>query len=434
MAKDIVKNKQVLNEEQLRAVNLAEDTLAKARQAPEGVQRQAPDQNLINELENRAIQGSGLVTSVDPQIQESIRKSIESIREGALANEQALRSKLDREVGFQEEQFGQERDAFRQGGGAFSKAALRMIDETTEKNLRDLEQRKEELILQGNAAAANKIADLEIKALQFQQDAQQREFNNLMAAANIGIQDRAQARLEKAQNNDDRIAMFEIARTAGINVGPTDTLETVIESSLNSPLIEEKNRLELEQIKASIQESRARADRERFELSKSSRIATTEELDYGRLVLGVNFAPGTPVSEIYNSVENSRDIQFNNELKELSSIRNPFLLRNSLENKEVQDTLRQNLGLTRYNNYVEVALSRIEELSKEVDNTLISVDANEVGLNNSPLIEKVFKGIEQTPIPPVVPGSPEGSLPGFPSLGDIQGRGIIEAIFNRLNN
>ena len=159
------------------------------------------DDSFLAELQKRLLSDTGIVSSGQTEIDESIQQSIASREAAQTASAGAVTSQFDREIAFQKEQFEQQRTAFREAGRGFAtnQAALRQLDEGTEKSLRDLEQRKQELILQGDAAAASDISKLEFDAIQFRQQAQQQEFNNLVSSANLALNFRQEDRLAKAQ-------------------------------------------------------------------------------------------------------------------------------------------------------------------------------------------------------------------------------------------
>lgn len=185
----------------------------------------------ISTLQNKLLGQAGAVSSEDTNIEKTIQKAITGVKDSASFGAQAIESKYDREIGYAREAGQDKVTAFMEAGRGFAvnNAALRQVTEETDKTLKDLEQRKQELILQGNAAAAGQVASLELQALEFKQRAQQTAFTNLLGIANFGLSAQGQAdqraQFNRRMNFDENSAMSNIALQYGLEVKPGETLK-----------------------------------------------------------------------------------------------------------------------------------------------------------------------------------------------------------------
>jgi hypothetical protein len=212
-------------------------------------------ETVLNSLQNEA----GSVTSSDDTIDASFSRAIAGQKEAALANQQSVESQFGRESVYLLDNLTQQRSSILEAGrgGATGSYGLQIVDREIEKSLRDLEQRKSELVLQGNAAAANEISKLEVQQLQFRQQAQQQTFSNLLQLGGIGLQYRSQTLAEQAQGFQERSAMAGIALEYGLTIQPGETIDSLITRA--SGLATEDRKLQLDKTRAEIANLRAQA-------------------------------------------------------------------------------------------------------------------------------------------------------------------------------
>jgi len=168
-------------------------------------------------------------------------------------------------------------------GFATQTAVLRQILDSTDKNLKDLEQRKQELILQGEAEAASQIAGLQLKELEFKQKSQQDVFNNLLGLSNLGISISAERRAQSAEqraneqfNFQKEQAVANIALEFGLETEPGESLSDIINRA--QPLASQKARLELTKAQKEIdlintQIAKAQKDAQSFSASDIENLA-----------------------------------------------------------------------------------------------------------------------------------------------------------------
>lgn len=189
-----------------------------------------PDTNFLSEVQNSLLGQSGIISSSTSDIESSINASIASLQSSTESSNAALQSEFERNSGYL---LSEANDAMVNGraagsGGLLNMSALRVLTETTDKSLKDLAQRKEELVLQNNSLMAAKISDLELKALEYKQQAQQKIFDNLLGLGNFGLQVQQENRAQQAQNFQERSAIASIGLQYGVSVNENDTIESIV--------------------------------------------------------------------------------------------------------------------------------------------------------------------------------------------------------------
>ena len=189
--------------------------------------------DFMKAIQEKLLGQSSIISSTNSQLEERLSAAIAGIGTSTEKSNQALESAYQRERAFQEGQadLSIQNQLEGRSGFATQMVALRNLVETTDKSLKDLEMRKNELILQNDAAGASKIADLQFKALEFQQQAQQQAFSNLLGMANFGIQSQAEARLARTQSFAEQQATSSIALEYGLD--PTGkTLDQITKEAM----------------------------------------------------------------------------------------------------------------------------------------------------------------------------------------------------------
>lgn len=235
----------------------------------------SPQSDFLNQLQQKLLSQSDIISSEPTNIENKINEAIQGVQKGNEASAAAVTSAFDRAKGQAAEQgaanlTGQLES---QRGFAQNTAILDKIQKDTDTNLKDLEQRKQELILQGNSAAAGQISQLQMQAIQMRQQAQQQVFQNLLGLANFGMaRDNAAAeqyRFDKQFSYQERSDMSKIAAQYGLAMQPGDTLETLIQRA--APYATEKQKLELESIKADIANSKAQTAKAWSDMQKGEK-------------------------------------------------------------------------------------------------------------------------------------------------------------------
>ena len=243
---------------------------------------------LISALTDRLErQGRGISSSSSSNIQNTINESIAGLEQAGESTFNRLQSERGREMGFAQDRAGASFSSALEGRSGFATQtiAFRELTETTEKSLRDLDARFQESIMANDATTATGIAALRLEKLKFQQQEEQSYYSNLISLA--GLEEQRAGRMQSAEqfrsgqdlsaqqfrsgqeqemfmfdkrvNNEERMAMADVASRYGISLTETDTLETVISKA--APFINDKQVLELEQLRSSIAENKAQTQR-----------------------------------------------------------------------------------------------------------------------------------------------------------------------------
>jgi len=196
-----------------------------------------PASNLADQFIQGANAQSGIISSSEKDVTKLIQDAQATIKSGAESGAKAIESQYDRLAGYQATANDRLLTDVRasQRGFATNTALLAQIKESGDKSLNDLEQRKQELIMQGNSNAAQQISTLQVQEAQFMVQSRQQVFTNLVSLAGIGQQAQS-LELQKA-NTQQQADQFdqtlqtkaaEIALQYGINMSSTDTVASVV--------------------------------------------------------------------------------------------------------------------------------------------------------------------------------------------------------------
>lgn len=225
-----------------------------------------PDE-FMSTLQERLLSNQA-VSSQDTSIETAINDAITNTKKGTEASKGAISSAYDRNIGYTAEgQQVQKTGALESGrGNATGVQALKYLDETNGRELKDLEQRKQELILQADANGAAQVSNLIMKKLEFRQQAQQQVFSNLLgmgnlavSASNLSLQKQQEARLSATQSFAERSAINSIALKYGLKVDHNDTLDSITAKA--APFATQEQQLEIQKTKAEINRANAEASK-----------------------------------------------------------------------------------------------------------------------------------------------------------------------------
>lgn len=157
---------------------------------------------LIQSITDRLLKSDAVTSANTAEIDKRIKSAISGIESSNQFNTERIDSQYDRLINRAEQQgqfaTGQALEGRR--GFATNIVGLRELVRTTDENIKDLQQRREELVLSGNAEAAQQIANLELQQLQFKQEAQQRTFSNLLGLGNLAVSVQQNERLQEQQD------------------------------------------------------------------------------------------------------------------------------------------------------------------------------------------------------------------------------------------
>ena len=139
-------------------------------------------------IQDRFLNDGGIVSSQDT----SLEKAAIATKEAQVAGRESIIGEAERaRTEFEESRGETRRDIIaRQRGVGFAttQARLEEFDEQTQKTLKDLSDRKKEALRNNDTAAVSKLADLELKEIEFNQQARQQSITNMLNAAGFGLQ------------------------------------------------------------------------------------------------------------------------------------------------------------------------------------------------------------------------------------------------------
>ena len=210
----------------------------------------------LTALQDKLLNQADMISSASTGLESKISEAISGVQKAGAASTAKIESEFGRELGYQKEQFAENITSGRAAGsgGILNMAALRALTETTDKSLKDLEQRKQELILQGESATASKISELQIKSLEFRQQAEQQSFSNLFNmgqfSLNVQAENRAKEQFsqtiefQKSQQAFEQSSkMATIQLEYGLTSIPGESLSSLITRA--QPRADAKRRAEL---------------------------------------------------------------------------------------------------------------------------------------------------------------------------------------------
>lgn len=223
------------------------------------------DPATVNKMMQDAV---GSISSSNDTIDASISAAIQSQKDAATANAAAVESQFGREAAYQAQDLNQQRTSLLESGRGNAQGAygLQLVDQQIEKSMRDLEQRKQEMVLQGNAAAASKISDLQVQQLGFKQQAQQQVFSNLLAIGNYGLQAQQVNIASRAQDFQESNAISTIALRYGLDIQPGETIDSITTRAKINASAEEQ--LNLDRARQQIAQSKAETARANAETNR----------------------------------------------------------------------------------------------------------------------------------------------------------------------
>lgn len=224
-----------------------------------GTTQSSTDSALMDQIQQRLLSQSDVISSQSTGLESKINSIIGGIQTGEQSSEQATNLNYNQQeqqaqqAGTQALTSAQEA----QRGYATNYAALQRIQDTTTKNISNLETQKQQLILQGQSQAAQTISNLQVQSLQYQQQAQQQVFTNLLNLASFGQQQQQIQQSQQAQTFTEQQAITSTALKYGLQVQPGDTLASITSRAAPLATQEEQNALKLQQ--AQINEANANA-------------------------------------------------------------------------------------------------------------------------------------------------------------------------------
>lgn len=210
----------------------------------------------IDQLKKSLLDQQGVISSKNSKIEDSINDAIKGVKSSAESGAAAVETKYNRLQGYAVDEGERAETNFleQRSGFATPVVAFRNLQEYNKKAINDLEQRKQELILEGNSAAAGQIAGLQLKKLEFEDKAAQQTFSNLLQMGSLAVTMNAQKQqadqFERTASFAENQAMSAIALKYGVAVQPGDTIDTI--TARAAPFASEVQKTELLRTKTEI--------------------------------------------------------------------------------------------------------------------------------------------------------------------------------------
>lgn len=257
-------------------------------------------------IQEKLLGQSSIISSTTSGLEDRLNQAISGVQTSNDKSNQAVESAYSREKTFQEGQGSLNIQNQLEGRSGFGTqmVAFRNLVETTDKNLKDLEQRKNELILQNDANGASKIAELQFKTLEFKQNAEQQTFSNLLSMGNFATQLKQSELAQRAQTFQETSAMSSVALKYGLDVKPGDTLKSITTRAM--PLASKEEQLSLQKAQADINNANAQAAKYMTDTK-----ATKGGLDsLSASILAGNFVKSDPAMQAYilNNIKTAPDM------------------------------------------------------------------------------------------------------------------------------
>lgn len=201
----------------------------------------SPGADLLATIQGQLLNQGGIITSQGAEIDERIGSAIEGLKTGNESANKKLQSEFERNAGYLGDKFTEDQLGGRAAGsgGVMNLAAFKNLVDSTDKSLKDLAMRKEELVLQNNVKAAEKITEMELAAIEYKQKASQQYFSNLLGLGNLTMNITQEQRLAESARtaNVEKLGGL-ITDNPQAGILPTDTYEQAlakITANPNSP-------------------------------------------------------------------------------------------------------------------------------------------------------------------------------------------------------
>lgn len=354
--------------------------------------------DFMSAIQSKLLQQSGVISSTNSDLQAKLEAAISGVQTSADKANQATASAYDRQIA-DASQAGQDSMINGRAGGAggvLNIAALRELTNTTDKNLKDLEQRKQELILQNDSAAASKIADLQFKALEFQQQANQQVFSNLLGLGDFGLKQQTAELAQKSQSFQESQAISTIALKYGLQVQPGDTLASITSKAMPYASAEEK--LQLQKAAADINNANAQAAKYMADAktAKGGLDALTAS------VLAGNYVKSDPAMQAYilQGIKTPTDMAaFQGALSQANTLKNNSINESipALATKSINEI--QNLLSSSDNSYSQQDVANILAKVKQyqIENPDVIKSGNDSSFFSSSFVKNFLPAVYKTP-------------------------------------
>lgn len=149
----------------------------------------AAPKTFMESLQERLMKESGALSSTDDKLTSRIRSAMSSTEQARAAGKDAINASYDRQAMDLASSNEQGLTGYREGqrGFAVNRAALTEVIDTSDKRVKDLEMRRTEMLRSNDAESAKAISSLILQEIQFEQQARQQNFANLLNMSNFAL-------------------------------------------------------------------------------------------------------------------------------------------------------------------------------------------------------------------------------------------------------
>lgn len=207
-------------------------------------------------LTDKLISSSEAISSFSTGAEKAVQEQIANTKLATAKSSAAIESAAEREKAFLAGRGESQLTGQAEGERGYGRVlgAYRELAGNTDKEIKDLEQRKQELILQNDATGLREINTLITSSLKFKQEAMQQTFSNLLNVGQFQLQKDAQTTaatqfkqsfdLQKEQNKftQDNL-MADLALKYGVTVMPGDTISSVAKRAAPNASKEQQARI-----------------------------------------------------------------------------------------------------------------------------------------------------------------------------------------------
>lgn len=202
--------------------------------------------DLMSTIQDKLLSTTDAISSSSSNLEKTITDAIAKTQESGTSSKAAASSAYDREIADTTAKANVAEQGFleSQRGFAVNNAALKDLRDNNAKSIRDLEDRKQQALLSADADTASKISGLIVQKYEFEQQAQQQVFSNLISLSNFGLQQKQEQRLAATETFNEDSAKSNIALKYGIEVKPGDTFQDVVNRAKPFASAEEKTQMD----------------------------------------------------------------------------------------------------------------------------------------------------------------------------------------------
>lgn len=206
----------------------------------------------ISSLQSSLLKSSSMVSSDNSKIEDTVNSAIQGVKSSGASSNTAInldykgQEQQVKDAGLQK--LTSTEEATR--GYAVNTGLIQNIQKTTNDQLNALDLKRQEAIAAGDATTASNIANLQMQGLQFQQQATQQVFTNLVSAAGVMINAKNSQQAQEQISFTEKNAISDVALKYGLTVKPGDTIDSI--TSRAAPFASQAQKLQLDQMRSQI--------------------------------------------------------------------------------------------------------------------------------------------------------------------------------------